>query len=429
MTGGPTRLLLAAPPFSGHLNPLIAMARRLREHGYDPRFVTGPARVAVLRDLGFAAEPVLASDPTAFERIADTAGPVGGSPVRLARQLAANLALMPAVISEFTAIVDRVRPALIMADFTAPIAGQVARAAGLGWITVIPSPFVIETRTGTPAYCGGWGPPRHLGHEVRNAAGRLITRGVKHSFGLIFARQFRRLPMTIYRQDGSESAYSDQAILGLGMRELEFSRDWPASFELIGPITETPEGFPALPVLPRGKVVLVTVGTHLQWAKRDLVERLRPLAAAFGDRQFVVALGRPPATPGQAVLAPCHAERNITVWPYLPYDELMPAFEAVIHHGGAGITYSAIRHAIPSLVWPRDYDQFDFAARIETAAAGLQVRRLDSPKAFATFDRVLAMDRAPLTALAAAAARYDPYAATIAAVARRIGVSARSASP
>lgn len=414
MTGSRHRLLLAAPPFSGHLNPLIAMAKRLREYGYDPRFVTGPARVELIRDLGFSADPVLRDDPQAFERIADTSGPVRGNPVRLGRQLAANLALLPAVSREFACIVERDRPRLVLADFTAPVAGLVAQAAGVGWITVMPSPFVLETRTGPPAYCGGWGPPEHAGHRARNAAGRAMTRLVKHSFGWIFARQLRGLGTTIYRDDGSEAAYSPQAILGLGMAELEFQRDWPAAFNLIGPITETPEPHPVLPRLPSGPLILVTLGTHLHWAKRDLLPKLRPLAAAFAGWHFVVSLGQPSSEPP----GPQQVAGNITVYDYLPYDALMPAFDAVIHHGGAGISYSAIKAAKPSLVWPQDYDQFDYAARIKAAHAGRVVRRLDSRAAISSLDRVLRLDRQPLRDLSAAAARYDPFAATLAAVRR-----------
>lgn len=415
MTGSASRLLLAAPPFSGHLNPLIAMGRRLREHGFDPRFVTGPARVELVRGLGFPADTVLSNDPYAFERIADTPAPVRGNPVRLARQLAANLALLPAVGAELADIVRRDRPALVLADFTAPVAGLVAEAAAIPWITVMPSPFVLETRTGTPAYCGGWSPPRHAGHRLRDAAGRLATRGVKRGFERIFASQLRELRTQIYRTDGSEAAYSPQAILGLGMSELEFDRDWPAALELIGPITETPEPYPALPHLPGGPLILVTLGTHLHWAKRELLRQLRPLAAAFAGRQFVVSLGQPPRSAGNE---PSRSEGNVTVFDYLPYDALMPEFEAVIHHGGAGIAYSAIRAGKASLVWPQDYDQFDYAARIVAAGAGITVRRLDSRKAIIALDRVLSLDQRPLRALAAAAAGYDPFAATLAAVRR-----------
>jgi UDP:flavonoid glycosyltransferase YjiC (YdhE family) len=414
-----TRLLLAAPPFSGHLNPLIAMAERLREHGYDPRFVTGPARVELIRRLGFSADAVFRQDPQAFERIADTTGPVRGNPVRLGRQLAANLALLPAVGREIAHIVERDRPRLVLADFTAPVAGLVAQAAGIGWVTVLPSPFVLETRTGTPAYCGGWGPPANAGHRARDAAGRAMTRLVKRSFGQIFARQLRELGTTIYRSDGSEAAYSPQSILGLGMAELEFQRDWPAAFELIGPITQTPEPHPALPRLPSGPLIMVTLGTHLHWAKRALLPALRPLAAAFAGRHFVVTLGRPSsAAPDTAPPDTRQVASNVTVYDYLPYDALMPAFDAVIHHGGAGISYSAIKAAKPSLVWPQDYDQFDYAARITAARAGLAVRRLDSRAAISSLDQVLHMDRGPLHNLSAAAARYDPFSATLAAVRR-----------
>jgi UDP:flavonoid glycosyltransferase YjiC (YdhE family) len=405
--------LLAAPPFSGHLNPLIAMAKRLREQGYDPRFATGPARVELIRSLGFAADPVLSEDPQAFERIADTAGPVRGNPVLLRRQLAANLALLPRVRRELTRLAERDQPRLVIADFTAPVAGLVAQEAGLGWITVLPSPFVLETRTGTPAYFGGWGPPAHAGQRGRDAAGRAMTRLVKRSFGRIFARQLRDLGTAIYRDDGTEAAYSPQAILGLGMAELEFERDWPAAFELIGPVTETPEPSSFLPSLPPGPLILVTLGTHLHWAKRSLLTALKPLAAAFRGRHFVVTLGRPGGSSW-----PRESEGNVSVYDYLPYDALLPAFDAVIHHGGAGITYSAIKAGKPSLVWPLDYDQFDYAARIAAAGAGVTVRRLDSRAAAGALDTVLHLDRGPLTDLAAAAARYDPFAATLAAVRR-----------
>jgi UDP:flavonoid glycosyltransferase YjiC (YdhE family) len=415
MTGSSLRLLLVAPPFSGHLNPLIAMARRLRDHGFDPRFVTGQARVGLIRSLGFAADPVLVDDPYAFERIAETPTPVRHNPVRLARQLAANLALLPAVGAELAAIVRRDRPALVLADLTAPVAGLVAEAAAIPWITTAPTPFALETRTGTPAYCGGWSPPEHVGHRLRDAGGRLATRGVKRGFERIFAPQLRELHTRVYRADGSEAAYSPQAILGLGMRELEFDRDWPAALKLIGPVTETPEPYPALPRMPGGSRILVTLGTHLHWAKRDLLRQLRPLAAAFAGRQFVVSLGQPLAPLGNE---PLLAEGNVTVFGYLPYDALMPEFDAVIHHGGAGITYSAIRAGKPSLVWPQDYDEFDYAARIVAAGAGIRVRRLDSRKASTALDRVLSLDPRPLRELAAAASGYDPFAATLAAVRR-----------
>lgn len=406
----PTRLLLVAPPFSGHLNPLIAIAKRLRERGFAPHFVTGPARVPLLHSLGFPADPILVDDPRALERIADTPRPVGGNPFRLGRQLAQNLALLPRIRRELEQIVARVQPAAVLADFTAPVAGLVAEAAGIPWLTTMPTPFALETHRGTPAYCGGWGPPRHSGHRLRDALGRGATRFVKHSFGWVFARQLKAIGTTIYRSDGSEAAYSPTAILGLGMLELELDRDWPAAFQMIGPITEAPENCPETPAFLAGDWprVLVTLGTHLQWAKRDLAERVGRLAAAFPGHQFVVTLGRPTSGP----IAARPAGRNVLVCDYLPYEPFLPRFDAVVHHGGAGIVYATLRAGKAALIWPRDYDQFDFAARLEARGAGLRVKQLDSPRAVDALRRVLGgLDRAAITELARAAARYDPYGA------------------
>lgn len=408
--GAPVRLLLVAPPFSGHLNPLIAIAVRLRERGFDPRFVTGASQVGLLRQLGFVADAVPGVAPDAFERIADTTRPVRSNPLRLMRQLSANLALMPPVRQALRHVVARDRPRLVLADYTAPVAGLVAREAGLGWVTLMPTPFVLPTRHGTPAYCGGWGPPRHAGHRLRDAAGRGATRLALHGVQLRFGRQLRALGTSVWRPDGSQAAFSPQAILGLGMREVEFDRDWPDCFQLIGPITETPEPLAAPPPLPEGPLVLVTVGTHLRWVKAELPRALRRLAVAFADHTFLVSLGRSPGS-GQPRPSPAGVAGNVVVVDHLPYDAVLPRVAAVIHHGGAGITYSAIRAGKPSVVWPHDYDQFDFAARVVAAGAGVRLRRLDSGAAVVALRRALRLEPRVLRGLAAAAAGYDPYRA------------------
>ncbi|GMO35984.1 MAG: glycosyltransferase [Termitinemataceae bacterium] len=48
---------------------------------------------------------------------------------------------------------------------------------------------------------------------------------------------------------------------------------------------------------------------------------------------------------------------------YLPHNVIMPFFNAIIHHGGAGTTHSAARSGIPQLILPIILDQFYFAGR------------------------------------------------------------------
>lgn len=413
----PVRLLLAAPPFAGHLNPLLTLGRGLRERGFDVHVATGAAKAELVRAHGFAVTELLADDPGIFQRIADTGGPVRSNPVRLARQLRANLALFPRARAELDAVVREIRPDAVLADFTAPVAGMVAERHGIPWLTTMPTPLALETATGTPSYCGGWGPARHAGDRLRDAAGRRATRVAKRAAQVALARQFRAAGTGVYRADGSEAAYSPTAILGLGMTELELPRDWPSQFRMVGPVTATPEPWPVPPRLPDGPLVLVTLGTHLPWAKQDLAAAARRLASVVPGHEVVVSLG----DAGRAAPEPLARDGRVHVYGHLPYDDLLPRCAAVVHHGGAGITYGAIKAGVPALVCPQDYDQFDFAARIVAAGAGLRVRRLGGRAADDGLRAVLALERGPLDRLATAAARYDPVVGVAQAVREAVG--------
>ena len=417
------RVLLVAPPFAGHLHPLLILGQGLAARGYEPVVATGAAKVDLARSLGLRAHTLLADDPLAMERIAETSGPVRSNPVLLARQLSANLALWPRARRDLEAIVHVEGPDAVVADFTAPVAGVVAQTVGVPWLTTIPTPFAIETRHGTPSYCGGWGPPRHAGHRLRDAAGRAVTRSTKLAFQRALAGRFREAGVRVYRPDGTEHAYSPEAILGLGMGELEFPRDWPAAFEMAGPVTATPGAFPE-PHLPEGPLVLVTLGTHLHWAKRGLIEAVRAMAAAHPRLSFAVTLG----DAARAASDPHEVHGNVAIFHHLVYDAVLPRCVAVVHHGGAGVAYSAIRAGVPAVVWPQDYDQFDYAARIVAAGAGVRVRRLAGGAGAVGLGRALDLDPEPLRRLAAASAAYDPVGALDGAI-RRLRAGSPPARP
>ena len=60
---------------------------------------------------------------------------------------------------------------------------------------------------------------------------------------------------------------------------------------------------------------------------------------------------------------------------YVPYDRYLPRYDLVVHHAGAGVLNWCLAHGIPGVVFPVDFDQFDYAARL--THAGL-ARRLDA---------------------------------------------------
>ncbi|MDN0196795.1 glycosyltransferase [Streptomyces sp. S.PNR 29] len=76
---------------------------------------------------------------------------------------------------------------------------------------------------------------------------------------------------------------------------------------------------------------------------------------------------------------PATSESDMLVVGETPHDWLFPRMAAVVHHGGAGTTASALRAGVPSLVCPFFGDQTYWAARVHSLGAGptpLPSRRL-----------------------------------------------------
>lgn len=59
--------------------------------------------------------------------------------------------------------------------------------------------------------------------------------------------------------------------------------------------------------------------------------------------------------------------------PYAPFRALLPRLAALVHHGGIGTTSQALLAAVPQLVRPMGYDQFDNAHHLETLGVARQL--------------------------------------------------------
>ena len=107
--------------------------------------------------------------------------------------------------------------------------------------------------------------------------------------------------------------------------------------------------------------------THLHWQKDAVVAALSELAAICPEWDFHFSDGRHDQQ-HQALRS------NLHRYSYISYQSHLAKYAAVIHHGGAGIMYHCLQHAIPALVWPQDFDQFDHAARLEAAGKAVWLR-------------------------------------------------------
>lgn len=363
------KVCLIAPPFSGHLHPLLGIGEGLRE----------VAEVTVLSTPGAAAEcglpfhSILAQHERAVWAIAEPGKDVKSNPLLLYRQLKANIALLGDLRAELDAFFTTHKPDLVIADFTVPVAGHAALAQGIPWWTTLGSPCVFETPDGPPAYCGGLAPASTMWQKMAHALLRRATRGFKRTMGWLFRKELRAIGFPgIYRADGSEAVYSPQRILALGIPEIEFPCSYPPHFQFVGPALHTPrDDSPAPHFCNDGRPhVLVTLGTHLPHAKAALAESVQKMARRHPEIVFHFTHGRKDAA-AKAPPIPNYQEHA-----HVSYAQHLPRYALVVHHAGAGILNHCLRHGIPSVVIPQDYDQFDNAARLVAHGLALRARSM-----------------------------------------------------
>lgn len=411
------RVLFIAPPFAGHLDRMVPLMLAAQGAGHAVRVLTGHARLAFLRALQIDAAAPPSLPPGALEAVAEGFGRLHGRPLASLRQLRATLDLTGPLTQDLCAEIRAWQADVLVADSTAIMAGPAVARCGIAWVTTLASPLSLYTAEGTPGFCGGWMPPRGWPGRARDALGRIGHKALRHAvFGLLR----HRLPPELarpFRADGSEAIYSPNAILGLGMAELEFPRRWPRAFEMIGPLASAPTLDPPLDLPRARRRLFATIGTHLPWARARWRAGLEQIARDRPDWVIVASDGQMgDAVPAGAAAAGRDGPANLLVVPRLCYRRDLPQFDAVIHHGGTGITYSAIAAGLPSLVVPHDFDQFDMAARVAWHGLGLGARSLTG--AARLLDGLRSEAFPALAGFRAAAGRYAPEERFLATLAR-----------
>jgi len=355
------RIDLAAPPFSGHLHPILGIARILAPH-HEVCVLTMPSAMPSVRAAGLNGAPLLDGWETRLKDIIDTPNAVRSNPVRMFRQLTRALDVQRQVKFELETRYQNDVPDLLIADFTLVAAGHLAESRGISWWTSLPSPCVLEGGDGPPAYLGGLAPMASAFGRIRDQMGSASIRGFKLAVGALFGQRLRDIGVeSIYRADGSESAYSHTKILAFGSPAIEFRRQWPDFVRLMPlPLYTPPSNTAPPPFIPGRRHVLATLGTHLKFAKEQMAQTIRELAVQFPDCEFHFSDGD---------LEPRAVERagNFTRLPFVDYQRHLNRYALVVHHGGAGIMYHTLAAGLPAIVCPVDYDQFDHAARLQNA--------------------------------------------------------------
>ena len=380
------KIAVVAPPFSGHLYPILELViPLLREKDkYDICIYTGFHKEEVVKKLGFPVKVLLKDKPDVFEKISDTERQT--NPVIAYRQFKENLKLMPEIIKETENFFSGRRPDIVLVDFTAVPVGIICKKLNIPWITSIPTPFAIESKTTVPAYVGGLYPRDGFFFKLRDKLARNIIRNYKKLICLILRKQIKELSFTLYNEKGEENIYSPYSILALGMKEFEFRDDFPEQFIWAGPCCSSlfKDSIKFEKDKKYKKTVFMTNGTHLKWAKKSMTDVAEELSKLYPEFLFVVSLGSYLERNKKII-----KENNLHIYHYLDYDEVLPKIDYVIHHGGTGVLYSCIKYNKPAVIIPHDYDQFDYAVRADLAEIGIPAKLKSGKSIINSFEKMI----------------------------------------
>ncbi|MEV8099195.1 nucleotide disphospho-sugar-binding domain-containing protein [Kitasatospora sp. NPDC085879] len=116
---------------------------------------------------------------------------------------------------------------------------------------------------------------------------------------------------------------------------------------------------------PRPQVA-VTLGTVI--TRLDGLQAITQLieAAAAVDAEFLLALGDADLSGLGSLPA------NVRALPWVPLAELLRVCDAVVHHGGAGSSLTAVQAGIPQLLLPQGADNFIVADTLAATGAALR---------------------------------------------------------
>lgn len=398
----PRQVLLSTMGSLGDLHPFMAIALRLREHGYYPVIATSPQYRDNVSLEGIGFHPV---GPTPEQLFRDLNMDIGEFGRKVSKDTLFILegAIFPylqSMYDELSAAIDR--SALVLSSPLLYAARFAAERLVVPHLTVALQPMIFISAYDPPcAPQAPWVAPlvSKLGRAatsiVYGAAKRLVANRARPLY------QFRRavgLPETgrDLLFEGQFSPYGTLATYSNLFAPVQ--PDYPPNTTVTGFTfyDRTADQRSALSAqlrnfLSSGPPPLVfTLGSfavdfpgEFYRVSREVARRLRQRAVLVVGAQRVVSYASEPA------------DTDVFVADYARFSDLFPHALAIIHHGGIGTTGQALRAGKPQLVVPVLGDQFDNAARVVRLGVGrsLRLTRYQPTSVEAELSRLLGQPR------------------------------------
>jgi vancomycin aglycone glucosyltransferase len=349
-----TRVLLSTIGSRGEVQPVLALATRLRALGHRVHACVPPDFVDLLTGHGVVARPV----GPRVRGTATTTRPVRFDPDSKRRMIADTVA------AQFAALPGAAQGCDVIVGCGALqiAAPTVAQLLGVPYVHVHFCPVTLPSpHHGPPALPGRLGPD--ASPRERWAAD---ARAWNDEWAAPLNEHRRALGLELVDDVRSH---------------LLTDRPWLAADPVLGP-------------WPGGELQVVPTGAWLLDGPESLPAELRAFLDD-GDPPVYVGLGSmraPGADAGQVMLDAVravgrravlgrgwgeltarHTGPDVFVTGEVDHRALFPRLAAAVHHGGAGTTTAAARAGVPQVLVPQRYDQPYWAARVERLGIGAGV--------------------------------------------------------
>jgi UDP:flavonoid glycosyltransferase YjiC (YdhE family) len=342
---GQLRIFLSAFGGAGHLFPVLALARTLRDRGHEIWVETIERWRQPVTDMGlhFVEAP-------AYIALRE---PLPGMPSR---------PTLADVVRSRLPLLRELRPDVVVHDFFYVPSALAAELEGLRRATLVPHPYPVN-EPGLPYFLVNLLPART---PIGAVAWRLTRpwfarRGRKDRRELNSARQDLGLPLQRRLYGGISE--------GLGMvatyPQLEYPRRWPSHVHVTGPMLfELPH--PEIELPNRDAPLILVAGSTAQDQELRLV---RTAIQAFEGEpvQVLVSLNQ------QGRTWPEPVPENVTVVDWVSYSQVLPRASAIVCNGGHGTVVRALSEGVPLLVCPAGGDMGENGARVAWSGAGLML--------------------------------------------------------
>lgn len=376
------RIALATVGTSGDVNPFVGLGQALRARGHDVWLLTNPHFAGLVERCGLPLLP-LGTETQYLEAMAhaDSWHPTRGYRVFLSN----CLTIVEQAYEHLTALAAD--GPLVVAASPMVFGARIAQEKhDLRMATIFPNPILLPSVYAPPKlhlmpipdWIGPWG-------------ARLLFRIGEAKFDSIIQPALNaaraRLGLPRARQMWKHWRNSPDRIIGLWPEWLyPRQADWPAQAVTTGfvefdgaattPSHASRNGAWRHELAPHDvKPIVFTAGTGMCQGHRffslaaDACRRLNRPGLLLTERREQV---------------PEHLPEGVRHVAYAPFGELLPHAAALVHHGGIGTAARGMKAALPQLILPLSFDQYDNAFRLSQLGVAASIeQRLARPETVA----------------------------------------------